>query len=50
MASDGAEVLAETAKRQVTDVVPVLPFEDEPATFVLVLQELADAHARDDER
>jgi hypothetical protein len=45
MAGDEPEALPETAKRQVTDVVPVLPFDDEPATFVLVLEELGDAHA-----
>jgi|GEM_PF-1809226 len=49
MADEGGAALPETAKRQVTDVVPELPFEDEPATFVLVLQALADAHALDDE-
>jgi len=49
MAGEEAEALPETAKRQVLDVVPILPFEDEPATFVVVLQELADAHALDDE-
>ncbi len=48
-AGGGAEALPETAKRQVLDVVPVLPFQDEPATFVVVMQELADAHALDDE-
>ncbi len=53
MAGDGGEgqpeAAPETAKRQVLDAVPVLPFEDEPATYVLVLKELADAHALDDE-
>jgi len=50
MAGDRAEALPETAKRQVTAVVPVLPFEDEPASFVVVLQELAEAHALADEQ
>lgn len=49
MAGDLAEALPETAKRQVLDLVPVLPFEDEPATFVLVMLELAEAHALGDE-
>ena len=49
MAGDGGQALPETAKRQVLDVVPVLPFEDEPATFVLVMLELAEAHRLDDE-
>lgn len=49
MTGDVAEAVPETAERQVMDVVPCLPFEDEPSTFVVVLQELADAHALDDE-
>lgn len=49
MTGDVAEAVPETAERQVMDVVPLLPFEDEPSTFVVVLQELADAHALDDE-
>ena len=49
MAGEEAQALPETARRQVLDVVPVLPFEDEPATFISVMLELADAHALDDE-
>ena len=49
MAGDEHDALPQTAKRQVTDIVPVLPFEDEPATFVLVLQELGDAYVLDGE-
>ncbi len=49
MAGEEREALPETAKQQVLDVVPLLPFEDEPATFVLVMLELAEALALDDE-
>jgi hypothetical protein len=49
MAGDEGLALPETAKRQVSEVVPVLPFGDEPATFVLVMLELAEALALDDE-
>lgn len=40
--------LPETAKQQVATIVPELPFEDDPSTFVRVMVELADAHALDD--
>ena len=49
MAGEQGLALPETAKRQVLDVVPVLPFEDEPATFVVVMLELAEALRLDDE-
>jgi hypothetical protein len=49
MAGEESLALPETAKRQVLEVVPVLPFEDEPATFVLVMLALAEALALDDE-
>jgi hypothetical protein len=39
----------ETAKRQVLQLVPALPFDDDPSSYVRAMQELADAHARDDE-
>lgn len=35
--------------RQVIEIVPALPFDDDPSTFARVLRELADAHALDDE-
>jgi hypothetical protein len=41
--------LPETAKQEVSAIVPQLPFEDDPATFVRIMVELADAHALDDE-
>jgi hypothetical protein len=43
------ETAPETAEQQVLDAAPVLPFEDEPATFGLVLMELAERLAPDDE-
>jgi hypothetical protein len=35
--------------RQVVEIVPALPFDDDPSTFTRVLRELADAHALDEE-
>jgi len=35
--------------QQVVELVPALPFDDDPSTFARVLRELADAHALDDE-
>ena len=35
--------------QQVVEIVPALPFDDDPSTFARVLRELADAHALDDE-
>jgi hypothetical protein len=35
--------------QQIIDLVPALPFDDDPSTFVRVLRELAAAHALDDE-
>lgn len=39
----------EAMQRQVVDIVPVLPFEDDPSSFASALRALADAHAMDDE-
>lgn len=36
--------------QQVVEIVPALPFDDDPSTFARVLRKLADAHALDDER
>jgi hypothetical protein len=48
-ATTGPEAgLPETAKQQVSAIVPELPFEDDPSTFVRVMVELAEAHALDD--
>lgn len=39
----------EAMHQQVVEIVPALPFDDDPSTFARVLRELADAHALDDE-
>ncbi len=48
MATEPA-MAAETTTAQVKEIVPELPFEDDPSTFLPTLVELADAHALDDE-
>lgn len=35
---------------QVLELVPALPFEDDPSSFLRLLDELAETHGRDDER
>lgn len=40
---------AEVWREQIRAVVEELPFEDDPSAFVAVLEDLADAHALEDE-
>lgn len=38
------------ARRSVREIVPELEFDDDPSSFAVVLDELADRHVMDDDR